>query len=980
MVPENIKATVDAAFGYLEECHYRLADDDEAAAAALESTTDSFLASQAATVLRKLRYAPSYPSPLPPAVATLGNPTVHSPAAASASAETGLVTVREAVNALCALINRELADCHTLKDSPAYLPNLLRTAALWLRAQPWLLSQESSVIRIRLLQLVRACMAFGIVTDASGAAFPDPALSPPAALAAAQTRDFAAKASLAQPVTDYIPFLLASTNSWLARRRFTRLLASSGSADSTVSSADIWRVVDALPFTSPVEDAIAVVQQRLQSRATRSETFLAVAARVQAILRPRSSGHALADKSKKVKWWLSFFERSIADYPPAPATTAMLIARLQSVAKSCAMQRARALDLHKRGGSHLGPFLAGQDVTAVAAPRAAVKAATGADGDEHHDDDDAEEEGTRATSRAFSREHGDIALEKSTEARILRLIQLLSPLLRATQSYGLSAEVAPPPSQMAPASSCPLPLVLTRATFPAREYQRALAKLWLPAAPTQSKKLFIPHHFGPGKAITAGEICSTGAPYADPSVEPVSDTLQRPRCRQYAGLDSVSRSLDAVVAVVDGVMLQWDPDHSRVELRDEFESETDQNGNLIDPVLARSAGVMTSSVSGLLRVTRNKIVWSPVVPVETPVKGQPSHQEDPEGRLTLVASDILHWTFGTLPASFTSSALNNADDGGAGGAGGAGGSAAAAGASGLIEATTNTGCVYGMASDEDAATFLTLHSGDGAFRLFPFRASEMAGIVDLLRDVLGTEPYTEKEFVAAYLDTKVGRRRLEVLQAITSGPSPWLAHTRDLHRTIQRLTAPGRAQSLAEMERLFHSCRRSDAVAKSTIAELKRAWHGATLEPVRIKVLTVASRLLDPAVVRTSNSTYQNLTAWLASLESGLDPYKSPMSVRMVHELLKKAVTVRQQLISPVSHAQLPEVCDDYVRYAAVKGWDPNQIAVADYSQRHVFDTAVRTPAMSIAPSRAQSAARLIASPAGSSMAIMGAAGTALEL
>lgn len=53
-----------------------------------------------------------------------------------------------------------------------------------------------------------------------------------------------------------------------------------------------------------------------------------------------------------------------------------------------------------------------------------------------------------------------------------------------------------------------------------------------------------------------------------------------------------------------------------------------------------------------------------------------------------------------------------------------------------------------------------------------------------------------------------------------------------------------------DMELLYHSCRVSEAVARETIAEVKRLWSFATTEPMRLRVLSVADRLLDPVVLK----------------------------------------------------------------------------------------------------------------------------------
>lgn len=138
--------------------------------------------------------------------------------------------------------------------------------------------------------------------------------------------------------------------------------------------------------------------------------------------------------------------------------------------------------------------------------------------------------------------------------------------------------------------------------------------------------------------------------------------------------------------------------------------------------------------------------------------------------------------------------------------------------------------------------------------------------------------------------------------------SPWIDHSSDLHALINHLIFGRKTMSLLDLERLFHSCRLSDDVASETLAEIRRLWSFATTEPIRVRLLAVVDRLLDPGVLRDDNGSYDAITNWLASLESGLDPYKAGASTRAVHELLQRARKLKLQLVSPISAAQLTDV------------------------------------------------------------------------
>lgn len=364
-------------------------------------------------------------------------------------------------------------------------------------------------------------------------------------------------------------------------------------------------------------------------------------------------------------------------------------------------------------------------------------------------------------------------------------------------------------------------------------------------------------------------------------VEKVVATASRPRTETYPGLSTVSAGND-VVAIVENVWLQVDTDPKALIRAGDEESVKDVY-----------EGHECSTVAGLFRLFGKGVSWTPVVKLEA------GAVEDTSATLHVPFTSVQAWTYGTVgslaaregeeaPFAFTSSA------------------------SGGRLASTGRG---------DEPCFLLIVTQEMIVKLLPFQSGEVMELTDALTDLTGRSPFTEKAFIHRVLSSIEPLARVEALSKITEGKHPWIRHTKQLQELVRRLTIARRRPALMDMERLFHSCRLSEEVTRETIAELRRVWRNSHTEPVRLRTLAIAARLLDRSILRASNGTFQALTSWLASLEAGLDPYKSAQSIRVVHELIKRSTRISRQLVMPIASSQLDEYMDVADEFYAETQW-----------------------------------------------------------
>ncbi|KXS12894.1 hypothetical protein M427DRAFT_390468 [Gonapodya prolifera JEL478] len=212
---------------------------------------------------------------------------------------------------------------------------------------------------------------------------------------------------------------------------------------------------------------------------------------------------------------------------------------------------------------------------------------------------------------------------------------------------------------------------------------------------------------------------------------------------------------------------------------------------------------------------------------------------------------------------------------------------------------------------------LALFTRREVFRFYPFSDEERDRLVGVVGGLLGCGPVSEKDYVKGILSKKLETLRRQVLHRIltSSVSQPWIDTSADLVNIMKDLTAENKPQSVFDMERLFHSCRLEPEVTKETIYNLRRIWHNTRSEQVRIKVLSIADRLLDKVVMRSNDANFTTIYRWLKHLEETVNPYKSPQSLLIIETLIRRAKYIQIEPLAPLANNAYPAMFDHWDDY-----------------------------------------------------------------
>ena len=96
----------------------------------------------------------------------------------------------------------------------------------------------------------------------------------------------------------------------------------------------------------------------------------------------------------------------------------------------------------------------------------------------------------------------------------------------------------------------------------------------------------------------------------------------------------------------------------------------------------------------------------------------------------------------------------------------------------------------------------------------------------------------------------------------------------DLSKLIISLCNAQKPQSMEEMERLFHSCKREPQVGRETINFLKIIWSETSTEQQKGKILSILDRLLDKLIMQKNDPLFMDVYKWLKYLEESIHPYE----------------------------------------------------------------------------------------------------------
>eukprot|EP00741_Cyanophora_paradoxa_P023526 tig00021589_g22728.t1 len=208
-----------------------------------------------------------------------------------------------------------------------------------------------------------------------------------------------------------------------------------------------------------------------------------------------------------------------------------------------------------------------------------------------------------------------------------------------------------------------------------------------------------------------------------------------------------------------------------------------------------------------------------------------------------------------------------------------------------------------------ASFYISFHTRQ-VFKFFPVYEGEISELTAALTDLTGKEPYMEDAYIEEILHQKLEATRMTVLRELSQSEHSWITHTQDLFQVLKNLTSEDKAQSIYDMERLFHSCRLNKMVTLETINVLKRTWAETMSEAVRVKILAVCERLLDRVVMHASDSNFRALVSWFSRIEGLLDPYRSPQSLKMLLLLRKRGDEIKRQPLTTLTENQIAESFD----------------------------------------------------------------------
>ncbi|KAG9391643.1 hypothetical protein J8273_6408 [Carpediemonas membranifera] len=731
----ELRGFVDDSLSYLEECDFVITNDAE---------EQRILAQESSRVDEKRN----------PLVSEFAKFTNYKPdqRLPSFSAIAGTRPAVDVFDAWAQLLSSELEKDIPTEHLNTFVENMCRWMVDIIDRDDWLVADEASIARIRIFSNAKAILARDDLSQ--------------------QAQGYGYELLSYQPTQDMVPLLLASTRSWLARRRFRMVLSAPVSEHYKV-----WRVIDVLPFTEPDPLDIDRLQSRIADTYTRTDIYLMLIKRLYLLIFPN---HSVADKTRKVTWWLPFLQRMIRSHPPAWRLIDTLSTNVDTILRQCEREREKS--------GIASPYW--KDLVNLKA-----------------------------------------LLRSGTASSTVDAIDLFSFVPKDSLVS----------TTIKPADHVPDPEMVPDPTANFNTHR-----------PQQS------------------EVATTAA------IEDVVTTLSKPRTEvfEYLPTDTTNK----VLCLVDDIWFQLDPNIRRMVGVGSTDPGVDEE-------------VMTARVPGVLRIMRAEIVWTPLVTLMTDER-----VEDFDAQLVVRYPEVTQWTFGTIhPSQLEPDTA-------------------------LVGAQEVAGSVANFGHNGEPC-YVSLFTEDSVFRLFPFHTEEAQGIVDLLTQLSGQPPFTEKAFVTLQMDRNIGRRRIEVNQTLAMYRAPWITHTKDLSSVLQNLTSGQRHQEMSDMERLYHSCRLNESVTKETITQLRRLWRKAQTEPARLKILSIANRLLDRSILRQGDQTFDAFTVWLGSLEGSLDPYKSPQSVRIVHELLKQATRLRSQLMAPISAGEFGELFDDVEEFGKTLDW-----------------------------------------------------------
>jgi hypothetical protein len=170
------------------------------------------------------------------------------------------------------------------------------------------------------------------------------------------------------------------------------------------------------------------------------------------------------------------------------------------------------------------------------------------------------------------------------------------------------------------------------------------------------------------------------------------------------------------------------------------------------------------------------------------------------------------------------------------------------------------------------------------------------------------------------------------LENLLDEDDPWLESSSALHKCLTTLSDERKGTNPALLERLFHSCRLESAVTNECIVLLQEFWGGANDDTVKILLLTIVDRIIDPLIMQKTDPAFIIMYRWLRDQEPLVSPYKryyaliSPMVLVQISGLLRRCKNMSLERLKPIvqNHARAQfEYWEEYSQW--VDFYNPKQ-------------------------------------------------------
>jgi hypothetical protein len=147
---------------------------------------------------------------------------------------------------------------------------------------------------------------------------------------------------------------------------------------------------------------------------------------------------------------------------------------------------------------------------------------------------------------------------------------------------------------------------------------------------------------------------------------------------------------------------------------------------------------------------------------------------------------------------------------------------------------------------------------------------------------------------------EIFRQRRHILNKFLQSGQKWLESASEIHTVVQRLLDEKQEFQKQDLELLFHSCRMESAVTIETVVTLQEFWRNTGSDSIKIRLLKIFDRLLDPLVMHQNDPAFVILYSWLRIEEPLVNPYKSTAVLAHISGLLRRSKNLTFEQLNPI--------------------------------------------------------------------------------